>query len=257
MKKLILVLISLVLIISFIGCNETTTTTSSGNKGNNKKDLVDTPAEKEIMCKITFEENGGSKVEDLSVVKGSELKKAPQTEKTNYIFDGWYLDASLKEPTVYPLEIKSDKTLYAKWIKIYDTQKCTDCNIEWDSDYNSSAIYSITPSGFELNELSQKGYTQITMTISYTVYYTKDYNIPLDIGYAGAPKYEVSIYNQDKIGKYYKDIKATKQEASYTYEYSINISEISSTRLDLEFSTNNVQNVIHFKNISISYQAVK
>ena len=251
MKKLILVLISLMLIISLISCENV--------EENSKTDIVDNPIEKQknVYCKIKFEENGGTSVEDMSVLKGSDLKEGPKTTRNNYLFDGWYLDQSLITPAVFPLEITSDKTLYAKWILTTRTQGYEGCNIKWDTKYESGYIYSITPSGFDLEALTQKGFNKIKITISYTVYYTKDYNVLLDIGYAGSPKYEVSIYNQNKEGLYYKDLPTTKQEKTNTYEYSINISEINSTRLDLKLSTNNIQNVIHFKDISVTYTAAK
>lgn len=263
MKKSLIAIISIILIFALAGCYESPQNNASKNDGNGflniqkDKDIIDTPVEKEIKCDITFEENGGSKVDDLDVIKGSELNKGPKTTRENYLFGGWYLDQSLIEPVIFPLEINSDKTLYAKWIKIKDTQKFKECRLKWDSGYSNSATYSITPSGFEIDELTKKEITGINITISYSVRYIKDYDVPLDIGYAGAPKYEVSIYDQDGKGQFYKDLKTTKTEETHTYEFAITLTDLKTDKLSLKFSTNNIQNIIHFDDITVTYAAAK
>ncbi len=60
---------------------------------------------------VSFETNGGSHVTDKII---SKLTSAPITTRKNYAFEGWYLDESLTQAVVYPMEVKDDITLYAK-----------------------------------------------------------------------------------------------------------------------------------------------
>ncbi len=61
---------------------------------------------------ITFDSNGGSKVESIKVVKG-ETAKLPTPTKEGNTFDGWYYkDLKANEKSVF----KEDVTLKAHWI---------------------------------------------------------------------------------------------------------------------------------------------
>jgi uncharacterized repeat protein (TIGR02543 family) len=42
------------------------------------------------------------------------------TAKSGYIFDGWYTDQALTQPTGYSIQITGDITLYAKWLSASD-----------------------------------------------------------------------------------------------------------------------------------------
>ncbi len=65
---------------------------------------------------ITFEENGGSEVSDITKVVGSIIGNMPTPERTGYTFGGWYTDNG-----TFATELGTDKmpengaTLYAKW----------------------------------------------------------------------------------------------------------------------------------------------
>ena len=65
---------------------------------------------------ITFEENGGSEVADITKVVGSLIGNLPQPEKAGYTFGGWYTDnetfANAFEATKMA---EGGAKLYAKW----------------------------------------------------------------------------------------------------------------------------------------------
>ena len=65
---------------------------------------------------VTFEENGGTEVQDLeNVVKGSTIT-APSTTKEGYTFIGWYKEAEFTTQWDFETDtVESDVTLYAKW----------------------------------------------------------------------------------------------------------------------------------------------
>ena len=68
---------------------------------------------------ISFESNGGSEVEPITVDAQSEVNLPMNPTKEGYNFDGWYLDNNtFEEPAIEILNspITSDLVLYAKWI---------------------------------------------------------------------------------------------------------------------------------------------
>ena len=64
---------------------------------------------------VTFETNGGNKIDSVKVSKNGILSKPTEPTKEGFDFDGWYTDKALK--TVYDFDTKVTKsfTLYAKW----------------------------------------------------------------------------------------------------------------------------------------------
>ena len=66
---------------------------------------------------VTFEENGGTAVDDLGVVDGSKLTP-PDSTKAGYDLADWYLDSDFNTLWNFDSDtVDSDITLYAKWLK--------------------------------------------------------------------------------------------------------------------------------------------
>ena len=93
------------------------------------------------------------------------------------------------------------------------------------------------------------------ITVSYDVYYKKDWD--LGFGYAGSPKYEVSVVNSDGMGKIDDNMPTETASQTRTLSFSSKIVDLKDTRLVLTFSTDNIQNVIYFKNIEVDYLCYK
>ena len=64
---------------------------------------------------VTFETNGGSTINPISVEKHQALGDIPETVKENDEFLGWYTDPGLTHKYVESLQIVKDIKLYAKW----------------------------------------------------------------------------------------------------------------------------------------------
>ena len=64
---------------------------------------------------VTFETNGGSTINPISVEKHQALGDIPETVKENDEFLGWYTDPGLTHKYVESLQIVKNITLYAKW----------------------------------------------------------------------------------------------------------------------------------------------
>ncbi len=203
---------------------------------------------------VRFECNGGKQIENKEV---NVLKNAPTTTKPDHVFDGWYLDRGLTTAAIFPLDVKRDITLYAKWLKVADQINCTGGSIKFWEGHSSSLTYYITPSGFETETLANKGYV-LSIKVAYDVYYKKDYDVPFDIGYAGSPKYEVSIINSKTLlGCLENDLPTKKSVQRKTLTYTTKFVDIKNSSLILSFSTDNIQNLIYFYNITISYKCYK
>lgn len=154
-------------------------------------------------------------------------------------------------------EVAEDLGAVVENLKLTDTIKCKSCSIKFlDSNYSSSASYYITPNGFEMDKLEERGYS-MEIKVTYNVYYKKDYDVLWDIGYAGSPKYEISILNSDGMGKFESDLTTTTSKVSRTLTIRASIADIKNQRWVLSFSTDNVQNIIYFTDIVVDYRCYK
>ena len=93
--------------------------------------------------------------------------------------------------------------------------------------------------------------------IMYNVKYKKDYDIPFDIGYAGSPKYEISLMNNSLQGYFEENLPTTKSEVEKCYAYNTALNFSKDEQISLIFSTDNVQNIILFSDIVIVIEAIK
>lgn len=64
--------------------------------------------------KVTFETNGGSRMDPIMAVDGKATEPAAPT-RDGYTFDGWYSDEDLKEKFDWKTALTGDVMLYAKW----------------------------------------------------------------------------------------------------------------------------------------------
>ena len=67
-------------------------------------------------CVVTFDVQGGSEVEPLTVNKGDKLAKPTNPTKENCSFLGWYKDDAYTSPWEFATDVvNGDITLYARW----------------------------------------------------------------------------------------------------------------------------------------------
>ncbi len=65
---------------------------------------------------VKVETNGGSAVNDMKVLYGKTIKE-PTSNKEGYTLEGWYTDKDFKTQWNFNDAVKSNMTLYAKWIE--------------------------------------------------------------------------------------------------------------------------------------------
>ncbi|BBI33850.1 InlB B-repeat-containing protein [Cohnella abietis] len=69
---------------------------------------------------VTFNPNGGSPIDSLSLKRGESLNQLPLAFKQGSIFNGWYKDRAFTQPVMNGDSVKSDMTLYAHYIASSD-----------------------------------------------------------------------------------------------------------------------------------------
>ncbi len=67
---------------------------------------------------VTFDSNDGSAVSSQQVADGKIATEPTAPTKDDYVFDKWYLDASLETEYVFSTAVTGDITLYAGWTPV-------------------------------------------------------------------------------------------------------------------------------------------
>ena len=78
---------------------------------------------------VSFDSNGGRKVDSLSVKKGGLASEPAAPQRYGYTFDGWYSDSGLTEKFDFAAKITKDITLYAKWTADEPDDEANDENL--------------------------------------------------------------------------------------------------------------------------------
>ena len=71
------------------------------------------PVEKTFT--VTFDSKGGSAVASQTVKEGEKAVKPANPTRSNYTFEGWFTDETLKNPYDFNTPVTGDITLYADW----------------------------------------------------------------------------------------------------------------------------------------------
>ena len=249
MKKLLIALLLLCILPGTTACSSQ----ASSAIGDAAQEIDDQTVNI-IKPTVTFVTNGGSEVKSQ---KTNVVKEAPSTKREHYLFDGWYLDKDFKALAVFPLSVEYDTTLYAKWLKIYDERKSDQgLVISGKQGYSSLRSLDVSPMGFDLNALAEKNYL-LKITVTYDISYSKKYDVLFDVGYAGAPHYEVYLMGEDLKGNFYEDVTAPKSERTETIVLCTAADYYNNNIISLSFHSNNVQNVIYVENITVTYSCGK
>ena len=98
--------------------------------------IEETPATKKV--KVTFETNGGTKIDPITLEENEEFKEPTPPTKKGYKFLGWYDQNEVYISTGALLA--EDITLYAKWEEVKEVKKFT---VTFDSQ-GGSKVNSIT-----------------------------------------------------------------------------------------------------------------
>ena len=78
--------------------------------------------------RIVFRTDGGTKIEQMDVVKGTIPTKPSDPEKEGFEFGGWYTDTEFTEEYLFNQPITKNIVVYAKWIGCYTVTFETNCD---------------------------------------------------------------------------------------------------------------------------------
>ena len=87
---------------------------------------------------VTFETNGGSVIEALSIEDGKKIEKPADPTKEGFTFAGWYSDEALESAWDFETAVKKDIKLYAKWDENKKEDKTVKIVISFETNEGSS-----------------------------------------------------------------------------------------------------------------------
>ncbi|MBP5308681.1 MAG: InlB B-repeat-containing protein, partial [Clostridia bacterium] len=73
----------------------------------------------DVYYTVKFVTNADHELDNLSVKAGTSFDGFASGEYAHHNFVGWYTDEALTEKLIFPVEVHSDITVYAKWEDIY------------------------------------------------------------------------------------------------------------------------------------------
>lgn len=83
---------------------------------------------------VTFETNGGNKINSVKVNKNGTLSKPTEPTKDGYTFDGWYSDKECKTAYDFGESVTKSITLYAKWVE-KETEPTEPVTPKWENPF--------------------------------------------------------------------------------------------------------------------------
>ena len=114
---------------------------------------------------VTFNADGGTPAPaPQTVYYNGTVTQPPAMTKNNYAFDGWYKEAALTNPWNFSADIVTGNiTLYARWLKIFHTEKRTN---DLDHVSSPSRDETVTP-GLITDLLKESGYNWVKINVSF------------------------------------------------------------------------------------------
>ena len=96
--------------------NSNSSTTSTTSSSTNDSSSVDSSEEESPICTVTFESNGGTVMETITVERGAVIDLRDYMPiKANSYFYGWCSDAALTTRVDAFYMVQGNATLYAEW----------------------------------------------------------------------------------------------------------------------------------------------
>lgn len=152
---------------------------------------------------VSFESNGGTVLESVSVKDGERLNRPSDPEKEKNIFVGWYTDEELTQAYDFDRRVRKDILLYAKWSE----------NIDNAESYTRGEWMELLAAMLDMN---------LNTDIDSIEYYYADtqeseYAVAIETSqaYGLIPAVELEDENQD-VPYFYPEEAATREFVAYT-----------------------------------------
>ncbi len=176
------------------------------------KDITLYAGWEEIKYEVSFNSNGGSDVEEQSVIENQKATEPTDPTRTGYTFKGWFKESTLNTEWDFDTDVvTADTTLYAKWeINKYEVSFDTDDGSAVGNqtiEHNSKAVKPTDPTktGYDF-----KGWFKDST-------FTTEWNFDTDTVTA-----DTVLYAKWEIQKFtvtYKDNDGLTSESTETVEY--------------------------------------
>lgn len=108
-------------------------TTTSGGGGSSEKTYV-----------VSFETNGGEKVEAQTVYKNDKAQRPTEPKKDGFKFVDWYTDSAFTTLYDFSSKVAGNITLYAKWEKLEGEEKNENENENTENNDNEFAFDDVS-----------------------------------------------------------------------------------------------------------------
>ena len=142
--------------------------------------------------------------------------------------------------------------------KLTDSMDCKDSFVKFSTDDSISykTEYNVTPTNIDIKALADQGY-YVKIDATFDVYYEKDFNVPFDISYLGAPDHDVHLVDSHEQGTKKENLSTSTDAISETISLTISAKTLLSETVYLKVLTYNTQNIVYFKNIKVTYTCQK
>ena len=139
---------------------------------------------------ISFNTNGGTAVDNVTVAHGNKLTEPEAPTKEGYTFASWYSDPELQNEYDFNTEVTSSFTLYAKWqIKVY--------TITFNTNGGSTIADTSINHGDKLTEPetpTKEGYTFIGWFTDTELQNEYDFNTEVTSSFTLYAKWDINSY---------------------------------------------------------------
>lgn len=195
----------------------------------------------------------GSENKTITIDDGKALTINYTPRKDDYMFKGWYTNSACTVPYDFSRPVTTNFKLYAGFALKTKTINGRDIKIKsLSSTYDSVGLSLV---GFDYDYLEKNG-MGLQFRITYKVKYQKDYNMLFDIGYAGAPEYDLSLMNSSYNGYYEDDLTTSTTAVKKSYSFNTPTYFSKDKQVRLKFSTDNVQNIVLISDIVVVIEAI-
>ena len=126
---------------------------------------------KKVTYTVSFEENGGSEIKDVTVLNGKTVAKPADPTRDGYLFIGWYADSAFKTAFAFDAQpVTADTTVYARWAE--ESADGIEYTVDFDLNYTTNdTLDAVTTTGAKLYDLpvpERDGYEFLGWWISMT-----------------------------------------------------------------------------------------
>ena len=163
---------------------------------------------------VSFDSNGGTVLESVSVKDGERLNRPSDPEKEKNIFVGWYTDEELTQAYDFDRRVRKDILLYAKWSE----------NIDNAESYTRGEWMELLAAMLDMN---------LNTDIDSIEYYYADtqeseYAVAIETSqaYGLIPSVELEDENQD-VPYFYPEEAATREFVAYTVAKALGYNELA------------------------------